>query len=78
MFTATQRWRPIRRICIGLEGHIRLCKHKVIKWGDLAPAARQLGAVGAKLQSTIKLFRYMLTLVRVVVRDVYQFDTSVA
>ncbi|KAH6874869.1 hypothetical protein B0T10DRAFT_386630, partial [Thelonectria olida] len=38
MFSPEERTKdPKDRICIGREGHIRLCDHEVITWADLEP-----------------------------------------
>ena len=38
MFSPEQKEKPWReRICIGREGHIRLCEHEVITWADIEP-----------------------------------------
>jgi len=43
-FSAAQRqpWCDTTRICIGHEGHVRLCEHLVIGWDTITKAARDL------------------------------------
>jgi hypothetical protein len=41
LFSAQGRSNPTEtRICIGHEGFLRLCRHKVIRWSDLCPNGR--------------------------------------
>lgn len=43
LFSATQRASPAKkRICIGREGYVRLCDHKVIRWADVTQFASRL------------------------------------
>ncbi|KAK3358087.1 hypothetical protein B0T25DRAFT_540917 [Lasiosphaeria hispida] len=42
-FSAAERQRDEKsRICIGYEGHFRLCEHKTVDWQTVAKAMRQL------------------------------------
>ncbi|KAK0715857.1 hypothetical protein B0H67DRAFT_252773 [Lasiosphaeris hirsuta] len=43
-FSAAQRYQKdeMARVCIGHEGYVRLCEHKVIEWKTVANAMRQL------------------------------------
>lgn len=43
LFSITQRASPAeKRICIGREGHIRLCDHEVLRWVDVAQSVSEL------------------------------------
>ncbi|KAK3345942.1 hypothetical protein B0T25DRAFT_550678, partial [Lasiosphaeria hispida] len=44
-FSAAERQKGQKaRVCIGYEGHFRLCEHKVIKWKTVAAATRKLAS----------------------------------
>ncbi len=44
VFSASQRQSPnsASRVCIGHEGFVRVCQHRVIKWDEIAPIALRL------------------------------------
>lgn len=57
-FSQDQRRAPrTNRVCIGREGHIRLCEHRVITWDDIRSAAKQLSLIDWELMPSVELFR---------------------
>ena len=44
LFSTSQRQSPnsALRVCIGHEGFVRICQHRVIKWDEIAPIALRL------------------------------------
>ncbi|KAM5379380.1 hypothetical protein ACJZ2D_004078 [Fusarium nematophilum] len=39
-FSPAQREQGSRRTCVGMQGHVRLCQHKVISWADVQACVR--------------------------------------
>ncbi|CAG9975501.1 unnamed protein product [Clonostachys byssicola] len=58
LFSPYERKKKDDRICIGRQGHIRLCDHKVVTWDMVSKAAAQLIKVDAKFRARIPLSRY--------------------
>ena len=59
LFSRNQRDRVPKndRICIGREGHIRLCEHKVIKWRGISSVAKILSSIHWKCAPTAQVLR---------------------
>jgi hypothetical protein len=43
LFSVGQRWNTDeQRVCIGREGHVRVCQHKTLSWSDVAEALKRM------------------------------------
>lgn len=50
LFSKTQRLKsPKTRICIGREGFVRVCEHRVVTWKEVIRTGRQLARLDTKL-----------------------------
>lgn len=56
LFSAQERPKVSQRICIGREGYVRLCSHKIITWNDISSKASQLARVDWDLGPEMELF----------------------
>ncbi|CAG9949761.1 unnamed protein product [Clonostachys rosea f. rosea IK726] len=52
-----ERQKKDGRVCIGRQGHIRLCDHKMVTWEMVSKAAKQLINVGGNFKARIQLSR---------------------
>ncbi|CAH0050848.1 unnamed protein product [Clonostachys solani] len=57
LFSPEERRKIDGRICIGREGHIRLCDHKVLTWEVVSKAAEQLTNIDCEFKPKIQLSR---------------------
>lgn len=57
LFSPIQRAAPpADRFCIGREGYVRMCAHKVIGWQDMSAIAGQLASIDGNLRPIKELF----------------------